>query len=150
MSFPLETIVARAKRRAFAYPGSEIYGGLANARDLGPYGAELRRNIIDARWKHFIQERPDMVGLDAAILMNPRTREASGHVGNFSDPLVDCKKCQYRDRADKLIEEHIHKNSLTLPQIQEKIKVDSLTPEARPFDQQTAFLNEFKVKCPKC
>jgi glycyl-tRNA synthetase len=91
-----------------------------------------------------------MVGLDASILMNPRVWEASGHVSNFSDPLVDCKKCQYRDRADKLIEEHIHKNTISLDQIKEKIGADSLTPEARTFSQQTDFLNTFQVKCPKC
>jgi glycyl-tRNA synthetase len=91
-----------------------------------------------------------MVGLDASILMNPKVWEASGHVSSFSDPLVDCRKCKYRDRADKLIEEHINKNSLTLEQVREKIDVDNMTPEAWTFDQQTAFLAEFKVKCPKC
>lgn len=150
MWYSLDTIVARAKRRGFAYPGSEIYGGLANARDLGPYGAELRKNIMDAWWKHFVQERPDMVGLDAAILMNPKTREASGHVSSFTDPLVDCKKCKARERADKLIEEYITKQQLSAREIEQKIWVDTLTPEARTFQQQTAFLNEFKVKCPEC
>jgi glycyl-tRNA synthetase len=81
----------------------------------------LRKNILDARWKHFVQERQDMVGLDASILMNPKVWEASGHVSSFSDPLVDCRKCKYRDRADKLIEDHIAKNKLTLDEIQSKI-----------------------------
>lgn len=149
MWYSLETIVAWAKRRAFAYPGSEIYGGLANAWDLWPYGVELKRNITETRWKHFVQERADMVGMDAAILMNPKVWEASGHIASFSDPLVDCKKCKYRDRADKLIEEHITKHTITLEQVKE-IGLSSLTPEGRSFEEQTKFLNEFKVKCPKC
>lgn len=150
MTYSLDTIVARAKRRAFTFPWSDIYWWLANARDLWPYGVLLRKNILDAWWKHFVQERQDMVGLDASILMNPKVWEASGHVSSFSDPLVDCRKCKYRDRADKLIEEHISKSWLTLEQVKEKFDVDNMTPEAWTFDQQTAFLYEFKVKCPKC
>ncbi len=150
MTYSLDTIVARAKRRAFTFPWSDIYWWLANARDLWPYWALLRKNILDAWWKHFVQERQDMVGLDASILMNPKVWEASGHVSSFSDPLVDCRKCKYRDRADKLIEEHINKNWLTLEQVREKIDIDNMTPEAWTFDQQTRFLSEFKVKCPKC
>ncbi len=133
--YSLETIVAWAKRRAFAYPGSEIYGGLANARDLGPYGIELKRNISDARWKHFVQERSDMVGMDAAILMNPRVWEASGHVAGFSDPLVDCRKCKYRGRADQLIENN---------------SKEEVIAGSRSFEEQYNYLNEQKVKCPKC
>ena len=91
MTHSLETIVSRAKRRWFAYPGSDIYGGLANAWDLWPYGAEIKRNIENIRWKYFVQQRDDIIGLDSQILMNPKVREASGHVGWFSDPLVDCK-----------------------------------------------------------
>lgn len=91
-----------------------------------------------------------MIGLDASILMNPRVREASGHVSGFSDPLVDCKKCKARERADKLIEEYITKNTTPLVEIKEKIGADSLQPEAWTFEQQTAFLNIFKVKCPEC
>lgn len=81
MTFPLETIVARAKRKGFVYPGSEIYGGLANARDYGPYGSQLKKNIQDLRWRTFVTGREDMVGMDTAIIAHPRTREASGHVG---------------------------------------------------------------------
>lgn len=146
----LDTIVAWAKRRWFAYPGSDIYGWLANARDLWPYGTEIKRNIENIRWKYFVQEREDIIWLDSQILMNPKVREASGHVWWFSDPLVDCKKCKSRERADKLIEEHIHKNKLSLEDVKAKVKIDSLTPEARDFEQQTAFLVEFKIKCPKC
>ncbi|HMT01437.1 MAG TPA: hypothetical protein PKC14_03875, partial [Candidatus Absconditabacterales bacterium] len=87
--FSLETIVSWAKRKGFVYPGSDIYGGLANAWDYGPYGSQLKKNIQDLRWKFFVTDREDMVGMDTAILAHPRTREASGHVGGFSDALVD-------------------------------------------------------------
>jgi glycyl-tRNA synthetase len=103
----LESIVARAKRRGFVYPWSDIYGGLANARDYGPYGVQLKKNIADLWWKTFVQERKDMVWLDAQILMHPRVRETSGHVGGFNDPLIDDKNTGERFRADKLIEECI-------------------------------------------
>jgi len=150
MWFSLETIVSRAKRRGFAYPGSDIYGWLANARDLGPYGTEIKRNIEGCRWKYFVQEREDIIWLDSQILMNPKVREASGHVWGFSDPLVDCKKCKSRYRADQLIEEYIAKNKLDLKKVQEKITAENLTIGSWTFEQQFAFLQEFKVKCPKC
>ena len=105
MNFPLETIVAWAKRKWFVYPNSEIYGGLANMRDYGPYGSQLRKNIYDLRRKHFVQERDDMVGLDTTILAHPTTRQASGHLAGFSDALIDDKKTGQRFRADKIIEE---------------------------------------------
>ena len=105
----MEKLVALAKNRGFVYPGSEIYGGLANTWDYGPLGAELLNNVKKAWWKKFVQESKYNVGLDAAILMNPQTWVASGHVGGFSDPLVDCKSCKSRFRADKLIEEHMEK-----------------------------------------
>ncbi len=150
MEKSLDTIVAWAKRRGFAYPGSDIYGGLANAWDLGPYGTEIKRNIENIRWKYFVQERDDVIGLDSQILMNPKVWEASGHVWWFSDPLVDCKKCKSRERADKLIEDYIHTKKITLDDVKTKLWVDNLTPESRTFEQQTKFLNEYKVKCPKC
>ena len=150
MEKSLDTIVAWAKRRGFAYPGSDIYGGLANAWDLGPYGTEIKRNIENIRWKYFVQEKDDVIGLDSQILMNPKVWEASGHVWGFSDPLVDCKKCKSRERADKLIEDYIHTKKLSLEDIKAKLLVDNLTPEAWTFEQQTNFLNEYKVKCPKC
>jgi glycyl-tRNA synthetase len=103
----MEKVVALCKRRGFVYPGSEIYGGLANTWDYGPYGSVLKKNVKDIWWKTFVQDRDDMVGLDAAILMNPRTWEASGHVASFSDPLIDCKKCKTRHRGDKLLEAKI-------------------------------------------
>jgi glycyl-tRNA synthetase len=102
----MDKLVSLAKRRGFVYPGSEIYGGLANTWDYGPYGAQLKKNIIDAWWKRFVESRMDMVGMDSAIFMNPKVWEASGHVDNFTDPLVDCKKCKERFRADHLAEEH--------------------------------------------
>ena len=97
----MEKIVALCKNRGFVFPGSEIYGGLANTWDYGPLGAELKKNIKNAWWKKFVQENPYNVGLDAAILMNPQTWVASGHLGGFSDPLMDCRECHERFRADK-------------------------------------------------
>lgn len=102
----IDTIVSLCKQRGFIFPGSEIYGGLANSWDYGPLGAELRKNIKEAWWRRFVQARPDMVGLDAAIIMNNKVWEASGHIGGFNDPLVDCRACKTRFRADHLSEEH--------------------------------------------
>ncbi|PJA47863.1 MAG: glycine--tRNA ligase [candidate division SR1 bacterium CG_4_9_14_3_um_filter_40_9] len=145
MGVSLETIVAWAKRRGFAYPGSDIYGGLANARDLGPYGTELKKNIEDNRRKYFVQEREDIIGIDSQILMNPKVREASGHVGGFSDPLIDCKKCKSRERADKLIEEYLHKNKTKETELP-KHRAGEKTPAEDMMD----FINAKKIKCPKC
>src|SRR3989338_8428903 len=97
-----EKITSLAKRRGFIYPGSEIYGGLAGTWDYGPLGTELKRNIKNEFWKSVVQKRDDVVGIDAAILMNPKTWEASGHFESFSDPLRECKKCHHRFRADHL------------------------------------------------
>ena len=101
----MEKIVALCKSRGFVYPGSEIYGGLSNSWDYGPLGVEFKNNVKRAWWKKFVQESPTNVGLDAAILMNPEVWVASGHVGGFSDPLMDCRDCKTRHRADKLIED---------------------------------------------
>lgn len=98
----MEKLVALAKTRGFVYPGSEIYGGLANSWDYGPLGAELKRNIMNAWWQRFVVGRGDMVGIDAAVIMNPKVWEASGHVEGFTDPLVECKKCHERFRADQI------------------------------------------------
>lgn len=106
----LKPIVALAKRRGFVFPGSDIYGGFANTYSYGPYGAELKRTIKDLWWKRFVTAREDMVGLDGPILLHPKTWEASGHVGGFSDALVDCKSCKSRFRVDHLIEEATGKN----------------------------------------
>ena len=109
----MDMIVNLAKGRGFVYPGSEIYGGLANAWDYGPLGVELKNNIKRAWWKKFVQENPYNVGLDSAIIMNPETWVASGHLGGFSDPLMDCRNCKTRHRADKLIEDYVAENGLS-------------------------------------
>ena len=108
----MDKIVALCKNRGFIFPGSEIYGGLANTWDYGPLGTEFKNNIRNAWWKKFVQESPYNVGLNAAILMNPQTWVASGHVGGFSDPLLDCKECKSRFRADKLIEDYFKANGI--------------------------------------
>ena len=134
----MEKIVALCKSRGYVYPGSEIYGGLANTWDYGPLGNELKNNIKAAWRKKFIQEQPNIVGLDAAILMNPETWVASGHVGGFSDPLIDCKECKTRHRADKLIEEWAHEQG-------KDMIADGMTDE-----QLINFINENKIPCPNC
>ena len=111
----MDKIVALCKGRGYIFAGSEIYGGLANTWDYGPLGAELKNNIKRAWWKKFVQENPYNVGLDAAILMNPQTWVASGHLSSFSDPLMDCRECHERFRADKLIEDWASQNGFELP-----------------------------------
>ena len=134
----METIVRLCKSRGYVYPGSEIYGGLANTWDYGPLGVELKNNVKTAWRKKFIQENKNIVGLDAAILMNPETWVASGHVSGFSDPLLDCKECKTRHRADKLIESYAHEKG-------EDIVADGWTDE-----QMLKYINEHKIVCPKC
>jgi glycyl-tRNA synthetase len=138
MSKNMETITNHAKHRGFVFPGSEIYGGLANTWDYGPLGVELKNNVKKAWWKKFVQESPYNVGLDAAILMNPRTWEASGHIGNFNDPMMDCKNCKARHRADKLIED-------TVDQAGKEIIVDGL-----PFEKMEELVKEYDIACPEC
>ena len=110
----MDKIVALCKSRGYVYAGSEIYGGLANTWDYGPLGVEYKNNVKRAWWKKFVQQSPYNVGLDSAILMNPQTWVASGHVGGFSDPLMDCKSCKSRFRADKLIEDYCHEKGLVV------------------------------------
>ena len=124
MEKTMEKIVALAKSRGFVYPGSEIYGGLANTWDYGNLGVELKNNVKKAWWQKFIQESPYNVGVDCAILMNPQTWVASGHLGGFSDPLMDCKECHERFRADKIIEDFAEENHIEL-----KGSVDGWTQE---------------------
>jgi glycyl-tRNA synthetase len=112
---PLQSIVSLAKRRGFIYPGSDLYGGFANTYSFGPYGAQLKKNIKDLWWRHFVEERTDIVGLDGPILLHPRVWQASGHVDGFSDALVDCKQCKSRFRADHLLEAAGKFNADTLP-----------------------------------
>ena len=134
----MEKLVALCKSRGFVYPGSEIYGGLANAWDYGPLGVELKNNVKKAWMKKFVQESKYNVGLDAAILMNPKTWVASGHVGGFSDPLIDCKNCKTRHRADKLIEDWAHENH-------KDMVADGMTDE-----EMINFIKENNIVCPKC
>ena len=105
----MEKLVSLCKNRGFIFPGSEIYGGLANTWDYGPLGVELKNNVKKAWWKKFVQENPYNTGVDCAILMNTRTWQASGHLGGFSDPLMDCKSCKARHRADNLVENYVAK-----------------------------------------
>ncbi|WP_053957554.1 glycine--tRNA ligase [Inediibacterium massiliense] len=134
----MEKVVSLAKGRGFIFPGSEIYGGLANTWDYGPLGVELKNNVKKAWWKKFIQESPYNVGLDAAILMNPQTWVASGHVGGFNDPLLDCKSCKSRFRADKLIEDYLMTQN-------EEMNVDGWSNE-----KMENYIKEKDIKCPEC
>ena len=136
----MDKIVTLCKSRGFVFPGSEIYGGLANTWDYGPLGVELKNNIKRAWWKKFVQENPYNVGLDAAILMNPQTWVASGHLAGFSDPLMDCRECHERFRADKLIEDWCAENGFTLDK-----PIDAFSQE-----EMKAFIDEHEVPCPTC
>ena len=136
----MDKIVALCKNRGFIFAGSEIYGGLANTWDYGPLGVELKNNVKKAWWKKFVQENPYNVGLDAAILMNPQTWVASGHLGGFSDPLMDCKECKERFRADKLIEDWCADNGYTLEK-----PIDAFSQE-----EMAAFVEDHHVCCPSC
>ncbi len=134
----MDKIVALCKSRGFVYPGSEIYGGLANSWDYGPLGVELKNNVKRAWLKKFVQESPYNVGLDSAILMNPQVWVASGHVSTFNDPLIDCKSCKMRHRADKLIEDYVAANGLD-------VNVEAMTQE-----QMVEYIRENSVPCPGC
>ena len=136
----MEKIVALCKNRGFIFAGSEIYGGLANTWDYGPLGVELKNNVKKAWWKKFVQENPYNVGQDSAILMNPQTWVASGHLGGFSDPLMDCKECKERFRADKLIEDFCAEQNITLDK-----PIDAFSQE-----EMAAFIEEHQVPCPSC
>ena len=135
----MEKIVALAKNRGFVFPGSEIYGGLANTWDYGPLGVEFKNNVKKAWWRKFVQESKLNVGLDSAILMNPKTWVASGHVGGFADPLIDCKSCKARFRADKLIEDYHREKGI------EGISVDGWSNE-----KLESYIAENKIPCPEC
>ena len=134
----MDKIVALCKTRGFIFPGSEIYGGLANSWDYGPLGVEFKNNVKRAWWKKFVQESRYNVGLDSAIIMNPEAWVASGHVGGFSDPLMDCKGCKARHRADKLIEDYAFANGL------------NDNPAAWSFEQMAEYIKEKNITCPIC
>jgi glycyl-tRNA synthetase len=138
MEKTMEKIVALTKARGFIYAGSEIYGGLANSWDYGPLGVELKNNVKRAWWKKFIQESVYNVGVDCAILMNPRVWVASGHVGGFSDPLMDCKECKERFRADQLIESHMLE------------KGEAAKPDGWTQEMMRAYIEEHNIPCPSC
>jgi len=149
MDYNLETVVSWAKRKWFVYPGSDIYGWLANAWDLWPYGTMLRKNILDSWYQTFTQRRSDIIPLDAAILMNVKTWEASGHLNNFSDPLIDDKNTGERFRVDKIIEEVIEKmrknktEKEITQQINEEFWVDNTVPESWTFEQMKSFIEKY-------
>ncbi len=134
----MDKIVSLCKNRGYVYPGSEIYGGLSNTWDYGPLGVELKNNVKNLWRKKFVQETKYNVGLDAAILMNPQTWVASGHVGGFSDPLIDCKECKTRHRADKLIEEWMHDN-----------KCEEVV-DGWPDEKMIGYMKEHHIACPNC
>ena len=134
----MEKIVALCKTRGFIFPGSEVYGGLANSWDYGPLGVEFKNNVKRAWWQKFVQESRYNVGLDSAIIMNPETWVASGHVGGFSDPLMDCKGCKARHRADKLIEDYAFQNGL------------DDNPASWTFDEMAAYIKDKGIVCPIC
>ena len=134
----MDKLVALCKGRGFIYAGSEIYGGLANTWDYGPLGVELKNNVKKAWWKKFVQENTLNVGLDSAILMNPNVWVASGHVGGFSDPLMDCKSCKTRHRADNLIEDYIARKKL------------DLTIAGWTNEQMEKYIADSKIPCPNC
>lgn len=129
----LEKIQSWAKRKGFVFPCSEIYGGLANSWDYGPYGVMLKNNIRDSWWERFVEQREDVVGLDSSIILNPTVWEASGHVASFKESLVDCKTCKYRTAAEKLVEE-----------------ATGMVMDGKSLDELNSLIIEKKIKCPKC
>ncbi len=139
-SYSMDKIVNLCKNRGFVFAGSEIYGGLSNTWDYGPLGVELKNNIKKAWWKKFVQESPYNVGLDAAILMNSETWKASGHLGGFADPLMDCRECKERFRADKLIEDWTVQNGIALEK-----PIDAFTQT-----EMKSYIDEHQIPCPTC
>ncbi len=129
----MKKVISLCKQRGIIFPGSEIYGGLANTWDYGPLGVELKNNVKREWWKHFVQNREDMVGLDSAILMHPRVWEASGHIGSFTDPLVDCKECRERFRADHLIEQRLN-----------------ITLAGQTLKEINEMMSKEEIPCPNC
>jgi glycyl-tRNA synthetase len=155
----MDKIVSLAKRRGFIYPGSDIYGGLANTYDYGPVGTELLRNIKNLWWKKFVHNRSDIVGLDASLISHHKIWEASGHTSGFSDALIDCRKCKNRLRADHLVENWLEKNS---PKIDVEVKTQSIIiedlkkaielkkVEGWSIEKIDGLIQQFKIPCPQC
>ncbi|MBI4137605.1 glycine--tRNA ligase [Candidatus Roizmanbacteria bacterium] len=162
MSDHFSTITSLAKRRGFVYPGSEIYGGLANTYDYGPLGVELLRNIKNLWWDHFVTKRQDMFGLDTNILMNPKVWEASGHAASFTDAVVDCRSCQFRTRADHLIEDYLDKhnpdqidssstyNTNRLSEEKMKTLIKTHKVEGYSPEELDEVINAFNIPCTNC
>lgn len=138
MNVSMKDLISLTKRRGFIFQGSEIYGGLANTYDFGPLGVELLRNIKNYWWDYFVTKKPEIFGLDSAILMSPKVWEAAGHTTAFSDALIDCKNCQNRTRADHLIENHAQKSG-------EEIKVEGIG-----IEELSKIISDKKIKCPNC
>ena len=134
----MEKITALCKNRGFIFSGSEIYGGLANSWDYGPLGTELNNNVKKAWWKKFVQESPYNVGLDSGIILNPEVWVASGHLGGFSDPLMDCKECHTRHRADNLIEDYAKENGI------------EVSPATMSNEEMSQYIKDNHIKCPDC
>ena len=134
----MDKLVALCKGRGFIYAGSELYGGLANTWDYGPLGVELKNNVKKAWWKKFVQESETNVGIDAAILMNREVWVASGHVGTFNDPLIDCKACKERFRADNMVEDWAKKNNVS-------VRADIMSD-----DDLSDYIAENNIPCPSC
>ncbi len=131
----LDKVISLAKRRGFVYPGSEIYGGLANTYDFGPRGAELKRNLTNLWWKEFVTKRPEIYGMDSSVLMSPKVWEASGHTASFTNVMIDCTHCQFRTRADHLIEDNLS---------------DIGNVEGKPPSELDSLIAKNKIKCPSC
>ena len=131
----MDKLVSHCKQTGIVYPGSDIYDGLANTWDYGPVGVELKNNIKRVWWKRFVQEADNSYGVDAAILMNPKVWEASGHVASFTDPKMDCKSCKARMRADNLIDTY---------------SKGEVNPDAMTNEEMEAYINEHHVNCPVC
>jgi glycyl-tRNA synthetase len=140
----MDSIVNLCKQRGLVFQGSEIYGGMASTYDYGPLGVELANNVKQFWWKTFVQDRDDMVGQDASILLHPKVWMASGHVGGFSDPLMDCKSCKERWRADKLIESHLEEH------VDPKDRVIGWPNEKTPFEEMQNYIKDQKIACPNC
>lgn len=134
----MDKIVSLCKRRGFVFPGSEIYGGLANSYEYGPAGVELKKNISDSWWQTFVRSRTDMVGLDSSIILHPKVWEASGHVASFADSMIDCKNCKLRTRADHLIEDYY------------KAKDEEILVEGKTEEEMSRIVQENKIACPNC
>lgn len=153
----MDKLVALAKRRGFFYPGSELYGGVANTYDYGPMGAELLRNIKNLWWQEFVHKRKDIVGLDASLISHPKIWEASGHTAGFADAMIDCKNCKTRMRADHLIENWLESQDIKVPSSTDKVPQELMDKiltkkkvEGLSTEQLSEIITILKIPCPDC